>query len=877
MQPDRFTIKSQEAIQAAQRLAHERTHPEITPEHLLAVLLEQEGGVVVPVLRKLGAALEPIRSELNAALDRLPEVKGAAASEARPSGELVRVFQAADQEARKLSDEYVSTEHLLLALAGSQAEAATILQRGGATPEAILDALREVRGPHRVTDPNPEDKYQALERFGRDLTELAERGKLDPVIGRDDEIRRVIQVLSRRTKNNPVLIGDPGVGKTAIVEGLAQRIVSGDIPESLRDRRVVALDIGALIAGSKYRGEFEDRLKAVLKEVQDAHGQIILFLDELHTIVGAGAAEGAVDAANLLKPMLARGELRAVGATTLDEYRKHIEKDAALERRFQPIYVGEPSVDDTIAILRALMERNEVHQAERCQDSALFAPAEHTSRYISDRFLPDKAIDLIDEAASRLRIEIDSMPTEIDEVERRVQQLEIELEALKKERDDASAARREAIQKELADLKERSAEMKSRWRAEKDAIAAIRNAKEKLEQAHHDAERAERDQDLQRAAELRYGEIPELEKLVAEQEGRLAEMQADGSGMLTEEVTEADVADVVAKWTGIPVSRLMEGEIEKLIHMEERLHERVIGQQEAVAAVSNALRRSRSGLQDPNRPIGSFLFLGPTGVGKTELARALAEFMFDTEDAMVRIDMSEYMEKHSVARLIGAPPGYVGYEEGGQLTEAVRRRPYSVILLDEIEKAHPGVFNVLLQVMDDGRLTDGQGRTVDFTNSVLIMTSNVGSQFIAAEVDEERMRAQVEQALSAQFKPEFLNRVDDIVIFGRLTKEQIKEIVELQTEQLIRRVRERGIEVELTDRAKELLADLGYDPTYGARPLKRVIQKRLVDRLALAVLEGKFSEGDVIEVDAADGDLTMKKQAVRRQDADRVPEATAAT
>jgi ATP-dependent Clp protease ATP-binding subunit ClpB len=870
MQPDRFTIKSQEAIQAAQKLAGERRNPEITPEHLLAVLLEQEDGIVLGILRKVGAEpaagaeapVQQVRARVNAALDKLPEVSGAAASEARPSGELVRVFQAAEGEAAALGDDFISTEHLLLAISKSQAESAAILRDAGADSGAILDALKAVRGPHRVTDPNPEEKYQALERFGRDLTELAEQGKLDPVIGRDDEIRRVIQVLSRRTKNNPVLIGDPGVGKTAIVEGLAQRIVSGDVPESLRDRRVVALDIGALIAGSKYRGEFEDRLKAVLKEIQEAQGQIIVFMDELHTIVGAGAAEGAVDAANLLKPMLARGELRAVGATTLDEYRKHIEKDAALERRFQPVYVGEPSVEDTIAILRGLKERYEVHHGVRIQDSALVAAAMLSSRYISDRFLPDKAIDLMDEAASRLRIEIDSMPIEIDEVDRRIQQLEIELQALKKEKDEVSAERRKAIQEELADLKERSAAMKSRWQGEKSVITAIRDAKEKLEQVHHEAERAERESNLQRAAELRYGEIPDLERLVREHEARLAEMQAEGGSMLTEEVTEMDVAEVVAKWTGIPVTRLMEGEIEKLVHMEERLHERVVGQDEAVAAVSNALRRSRAGLQDPDRPIGSFLFLGPTGVGKTELARALAEFMFDTEDAMVRIDMSEYMEKHTVARLIGAPPGYVGYEEGGQLTEAVRRRPYSVILLDEIEKAHADVFNVLLQVMDDGRLTDGQGHTVDFKNTVLIMTSNVGSQFIAAEADEERIREQVEAVLSAQFKPEFLNRIDDVVIFKRLTKDQIKEIVHLQTSKLVERVRERGVEVVLTDRALELLANLGYDPTYGARPLKRVIQKRLVDKLALAMLEGEFGEGDVVEVDAADGDLVFEKARV---------------
>jgi ATP-dependent Clp protease ATP-binding subunit ClpB len=872
MQPDKFTIKSQEAIQAAQSLAHERGNPEITPEHLLAVLLEQEGGIVSPLLAKVGAPGDSVRRRVTAALEKLPSVSGAAASQSVPSGELVRVFQAAEREASALKDEFISTEHLLIALADSQGEAGATLRDFGAQRDAILSALAEVRGPHRVTDPNPEDKYQALERFGRDLTELAEQGKLDPVIGRDEEIRRVIQVLSRRTKNNPVLIGEPGVGKTAIVEGLAQRIVSGDVPESLRDRRVVALDIGALIAGAKYRGEFEDRLKAVLKEIQEAGGRIIVFMDELHTIVGAGAAEGAVDAANLLKPMLARGELRAVGATTLDEYRKHIEKDAALERRFQPVMVGEPSVEDTIAILRGLKERYEVHHGVRIQDSAIVAAAMLSSRYISDRFLPDKAIDLIDEAASRLRIEIDSMPTEIDEVERRVQQLEIELHALQKEKDDASVARRDAIQRELADLQERAGEMKARWQSEKDAILAIREAKERLEEAHREAERAERDADLERAAELRYGEIPKLEEELKQRESRLTALHsAEGRAMLREEVTDEEVAEVVAKWTGIPVSRLMEGEVEKLIHMEERLHERVIGQDEAVAAVSNALRRSRAGLQDPNRPIGSFLFLGPTGVGKTELARALAEFMFDTEDAIVRIDMSEYMEKHTVARLIGAPPGYVGYEEGGQLTEAVRRRPYSVILLDEIEKAHMDVFNVLLQVMDDGRLTDGQGRTVDFKNTVLIMTSNVGSQHIVAEADEEKMRAEVEATLAQVFKPEFLNRIDDVVIFRRLSKDQIKRIVDLQVAQLVARVRERGVEVELTDRARELLANLGWDPTYGARPLKRVIQKQLVDKLALAMLEGRFSEGDTVLVDVADGDLVFEKGAGRPQADDRVP------
>jgi ATP-dependent Clp protease ATP-binding subunit ClpB len=829
MRLDRFTIKSQEALEAAQRLAISKRSPEFGGEHLLAVMLEQEASLVDPVLRKVGADPIALRALMSQAVEAAPSISGEH-QEPTPSASLLDALRKAEESATAFGDTYISTEHLLVGLATAGSTAGDGLVAAGADGGTLTAAITEVRGPHKVTDQNPEEKFQALEQYGRDLTDLAREGKLDPVIGRDDEIRRTIQVLSRRTKNNPVLIGEPGVGKTAIAEGLATRIVSDDVPEGLRGRKVVSLDIGSLIAGAKYRGEFEDRLKAVLAEVSDAAGQVILFIDEMHTLVGAGAAEGSMDASNMLKPALARGEIRVIGATTLKEYQKHIEHDAALTRRFQPVYVGEPSVEATIAILRGLKERYQVHHDVRIQDDALIAAARLSHRYIADRFLPDKAIDLVDEAASRLRIEIDSKPTEIDEVERRIMQLEIERQAMEKETDAAAVTRREAIERELGDLREEADAMNLQWQAEKDALGEVAEIQRELESARGEADRAERDSDLQRAAELRYGVIPELERKLDEAE------QADRAEarFLREEVTSEDIAEIVARWTGIPVDRMLEGEAEKLLHLEERLHERVIGQHEAVEAVANALRRSRSGLQDPDRPIGNFLFLGPTGVGKTELARAVAELMFDSQEAMVRIDMSEYMEKHAVSRLVGAPPGYVGYEEGGQLTEAVRRRPYSVVLLDEVEKAHPDVFNILLQVMDDGRLTDGQGRTVDFTNAILILTSNIPGGRMGAE---------------EHFRPEFINRLDDIVEFARLDRDQIGSIVDLQVQRVAQRLAERGVELVLTDGARELLGDLGYDPAYGARPLKRTIQREVTDHLARLALAGELPEDSIATVD----------------------------
>jgi len=859
MNIDRFTEKAQEAIFSAQKLAADSNHSQIEPEHLLHSLASQVEGVAPQILNKLEVNPQQVISELEAELEKLPKAYGV--TSVQISSRLAQILEAAEKEAASFKDEYISTEHLLISIAERDSGiAGKILAGFNITKNRIYQILTSIRGNQRITDPNPEGKYQALEKYGRNLTDVARRGKLDPVIGRDDEIRRTVQILSRRTKNNPVLIGEPGVGKTAIVEGLAQRIVRGDVPEGLKDKRIVALDMGSLVAGSKYRGEFEERFKAVLKEIQQSQGEIILFIDELHTVVGAGAAEGAMDASNMIKPMLARGELHCIGATTLNEYRKHIEKDAALERRFQPVLVNEPSVEDTISILRGLKDRYEVHHGVRIKDAALVAAAIMSNRYISDRFLPDKAIDLVDEAAAKLRTEIDSVPTELDEVQRKIMRLEIEREALKKEKDTASKERLVEMEKELANLKEQANKFKVQWEAEKNDIRSLRQLKENREQALRDIEQAERLGDLEKAARLKYDTLPGLENQIKEKESELTSRKEEQ--LLKEEVGEEDIAEIISRWTGIPVSNLIEGEIEKLLHIEERLHRRLVNQDDAVRAVANTIRRARAGLQDPNRPLGSFIFLGPTGVGKTELAKALAEFLFDEEHAMVRLDMSEYMEKHSVSRLFGAPPGYVGYEEGGQLTEAVRRKPYSVVLLDEIEKAHPDFFNALLQILDDGRLTDGQGRTIDFKNTLLIMTSNLGSQWIAelGEGHEEQIREKVMESLKAQFRPEFLNRIDEVIIFRQLKQEHIKQIIDLQFALLKKRLAERHIEAELANDAKELLAKEGYDPVYGARPLKRAIQRLVLDPLAVMMLEGKFKEGDTVIVETEGDKISFRKK-----------------
>jgi len=858
MRFDRFTIKAQEAFSDARNITLDNNQQQFDVEQLMLALINQKEGLTLQILQRLGANVPGIISRLEEEIGKIPRVSGA--EQLYMSQRINNVVDAAFDEMKQLKDEYLSTEHLLLAITDEKhGISSDILKENGATKDTILKALKEVRGSSRVTDQNPEDKYQALEKYGRDLTEAAALGKLDPVIGRDNEIRRVLQVLSRRTKNNPVLIGEPGVGKTAIAEGLALRIFMGDVPDTIKDKQVVALDMGALVAGTKFRGEFEERLKAVIKEVQDSEGNIILFIDELHTLVGAGAAEGSIDASNLLKPALARGELRAIGATTLNEYRKYIEKDAALERRFQLVLVDEPTVDETISILRGLNEKYEIHHGVRIQDSALVAAAVLSNRYITDRFLPDKAIDLVDEAASKLRIEIDSMPAELDYAERKIRQLEIERQAVKKEKDDYSKERLEKIDKELSDLKEQSSQMKAHWQLEKDTIQIIRGIKGDIEKKRMESEKAEHEGNLERASELRYGTLPELQKQLEVENTKLVELQKDQK-MLKEEVDEEDIAEVVSNWTHIPVSKMLEGEMQKLVNMEERIRQRLVGQEEAVTAVANAVRRGRAGISDINRPTGSFMFLGPTGVGKTELGRALAEFLFDDEAAMVRLDMSEYMEKHTVARLIGAPPGYVGYEEGGQLTEAVRRRPYSVILLDEIEKAHPDVFNVLLQVLDDGRLTDGHGRTVDFKNTVIIMTSNIGSQWIVEHGDDEvEMEKRVMEAVRAQFRPEFLNRLDDIIIFHQLKLPEIVKIVDIQVNILSKRLKERKINIVLTDKARDFIARTGFDPTFGARPLKRTIQHKILDPLAMKILNKEFGEGDSIEVDVEESEIVFKK------------------